>query len=84
MFQPGVVVHVCNPSTREAESGGSGVQCQPGFCSQTLPKKERKKKRGRKRKRNGGEGGRKKKKVAVLATEGNHSFALFRSNQFVL
>jgi hypothetical protein len=27
----------CNPSTREAEVGGSQVWSQPGLCSKTLP-----------------------------------------------
>lgn len=30
----GVVVHTCDPSTREAEAGGSGVQGSLKLCSE--------------------------------------------------
>jgi hypothetical protein len=33
------VVHTSNPSTLEAEAGGSQVQDQPGLHSQTLSQK---------------------------------------------
>jgi hypothetical protein len=36
---PGVVVHVYNPSTWEANTGGLGVQSQPGLYSKTLSQK---------------------------------------------
>lgn len=29
LHKPGLVFHVCNPSTREAEAGGSEIQCHP-------------------------------------------------------
>jgi hypothetical protein len=31
-----MVVHVCNPSTQEAEAGGSQVQSQPGLQNEIL------------------------------------------------
>jgi hypothetical protein len=33
----------CNPSTQEAEVGGSQVQHQPGLHSETLPQERKKK-----------------------------------------
>jgi hypothetical protein len=33
---PGLVVHIYNPSTHEAEAGGSVVQVQPGLQSEAL------------------------------------------------
>jgi hypothetical protein len=32
----GMLVHLCNPSIREIEAGGSWVQGQPGLYSETL------------------------------------------------
>jgi hypothetical protein len=40
----GMVVYVYNPSTREAETGGSGVPGQFGLHSETLSLKKKKKK----------------------------------------
>jgi hypothetical protein len=37
---PGVVVHACNPSTKEAEVGGSRVAGQPGLHMETLSQKK--------------------------------------------
>jgi hypothetical protein len=31
-----MVVNACKSSTKEAEAGSSGVQGQPGLCSETL------------------------------------------------
>jgi hypothetical protein len=36
ILQLGVVVHTCNPSTREAEAGRVRVQGQPGLHIETL------------------------------------------------
>jgi hypothetical protein len=42
----GVVVHICNPSTQEAEAGGLQIQEQPGLPSEAFsPKKRRKDKK---------------------------------------
>jgi hypothetical protein len=38
-WELGVVAHVHNSSTKEAEAGGSGVQGQPGQNSETFLKK---------------------------------------------
>jgi hypothetical protein len=35
-------VHVCNPSSEEAQAGGLQVQGQPGLHSETLPKRKKK------------------------------------------
>jgi hypothetical protein len=35
-----MVVHTCNPSTREAEVGGSRVQSQPGLHRKSLSQKQ--------------------------------------------
>jgi hypothetical protein len=35
----GGVVHACNPSTGDAEAGGSGVQGQPGLNNEILSQK---------------------------------------------
>jgi hypothetical protein len=35
----GIVAHVCNPSTGEAEAGGLRVQGQSGLYSETLSQK---------------------------------------------
>jgi hypothetical protein len=43
--EAGVVVHTCNPSRRDAEAGGSGVQGQPGPHFDTLPQKDNNKQR---------------------------------------
>jgi hypothetical protein len=40
-----MVVHLCNPSTQEAEVGGLGVQGQPGQHSETLSKTQPKRKK---------------------------------------
>ena len=40
--EPGVVAHACNPSTREAEVGGSQVRGQPGLGSETLSQNKNK------------------------------------------
>jgi hypothetical protein len=37
--EKGVVVHICNPSTQEAEAGGSSVPGQPGTHRETLSQK---------------------------------------------
>jgi hypothetical protein len=37
-----VMVHACNPSTKEAKAGGSGVRGQPELDSETLSKKKKK------------------------------------------
>jgi hypothetical protein len=37
--QPGMAVHACNPSPREAEAGGLRVRGQPGLQRETLPQK---------------------------------------------
>jgi hypothetical protein len=47
----GVMVHVCNPSTQEAEAGGSRVR-------PVSKKKERKKEQEKKRRKEGGREGR--------------------------
>jgi hypothetical protein len=31
--KPGVVVHICNPSTQQAEAGGLRVQSLPGYIA---------------------------------------------------
>jgi hypothetical protein len=36
LFSLGVVIHICNLGTPEAEAGGSRVQIQPGLHSKTL------------------------------------------------
>jgi hypothetical protein len=36
LWKSGMVVHTCNPSTQEAEAGGSGVGVQPGLHRETL------------------------------------------------
>jgi hypothetical protein len=36
-FEPGMVAPVCNPSTQDAEEGGSPIQGQPGLHNKTLP-----------------------------------------------
>jgi hypothetical protein len=38
-----MVVHICNPSIREAEAGG--LRAQPGLHSETLPQQKENKKR---------------------------------------
>jgi hypothetical protein len=48
-FQPGMVVHVYNPSTLEYEAGGSKVGGQPGLHNEILSQE---KKGGRKEKKN--------------------------------
>jgi hypothetical protein len=35
-FKPGMMGHTCNPSTEEAEAGGSQVRGQSGLQSKTL------------------------------------------------
>ena len=35
-IDPGDVVHACNPSTWEAETGGSQVRSQPQLLSEAL------------------------------------------------
>lgn len=35
----GAAMHACNPSTPEAETGGSRVQVQSGLSSKTLSQK---------------------------------------------
>jgi hypothetical protein len=42
-----MVVHACNPSTQEAEVGGSWVQVWAGLPSEILSQKKRKKRKGR-------------------------------------
>jgi hypothetical protein len=32
----GIVIHICNPSTWEAEAGGLWTQCHPRLCRETL------------------------------------------------
>jgi hypothetical protein len=43
LFQPGVVVPTCNPSTREAEGGGPQIQDQPGLHKKILSQNKMKK-----------------------------------------
>jgi hypothetical protein len=38
-----VVVHICNPSTQEAEAGGLNIQSPPGLRSKTLSLKKKNK-----------------------------------------
>ena len=40
-FQLGVMVHACNPSTWEAETGGLQVRGQPQELSETLSQNKR-------------------------------------------
>jgi hypothetical protein len=40
----GMVVHACNPSTREAEAGRSRVQAQPRLRGETLSQNKQTKK----------------------------------------
>lgn len=35
-FNPGMVVHVCTPSTQVAEAGSPDIQDQPGLQGETL------------------------------------------------
>jgi hypothetical protein len=44
LTRPGVVVHVCNPSTWETDAGGSKVQSQAILHRKTLSQKKKKKK----------------------------------------
>lgn len=42
--EPGVGAQACNPSTRDAEAGGSlQVQCQPELHRETLSQEDKKK-----------------------------------------
>jgi hypothetical protein len=40
-WEPGVVAHACDPSTQEAEAGGSQVQIQPWLHSEILSQKSK-------------------------------------------
>jgi hypothetical protein len=37
-----MVMHICNPSTWETETGGSRVRAQPGIHRETLSQKKKK------------------------------------------
>ena len=45
-LEPGVVAHTCNPSTWEAETGGSQAGGQPGQLSETLTQNKKTKRAG--------------------------------------
>jgi hypothetical protein len=51
-LEPGMVVHAFNPSTWEAEAGGSRVPGQPELYSKTLSQKKKKKKKRKGKKKN--------------------------------
>jgi hypothetical protein len=42
-YEPGMVIHACNPSTQEVEAGGLRVQVQPELYSKTLSQKQQQK-----------------------------------------